>query len=32
MNAKRQALDGLEAFRAEDVLRSLSHAAMEKVQ
>ncbi len=31
MNAKRQALDGLEAFRAEDVLRSLPHTGAEKV-
>jgi len=30
--AKRQALDGLEAFRAEEVLRSLSHADAETVQ
>lgn len=32
MNAKRQALDGLDAYRAEEVLRSLSHADAEKVQ
>jgi hypothetical protein len=32
MNAKRQALDGLDAFRAEEVLRSLPHADTEKVQ
>lgn len=32
MNAKRQALDALDAFRAEDVLRSLPHADAQKVQ
>ena len=32
MNAKRQAVDGLEAFRAEEVLRSLSQPDAETVQ
>jgi integrase len=32
MTAKRQALDGLDAFRADEVLRSLAHADAEKVQ
>ena len=32
MNAKRQALDGLDAFRADEVLRSLPHANAETVQ
>jgi len=32
MNAKRQALDGLDAFRAEDALRSLAQPDAETVQ
>jgi hypothetical protein len=32
MTAKRQALDGLDAFRAEEVLQSLPHADTETVQ
>jgi hypothetical protein len=32
MTAKRQALDGLDAFRADEVLRSLPHANAETVQ
>ncbi len=32
MTAKRKALDGLDAFRAEEVLRSLPHADVETVQ
>jgi integrase len=32
LSAKRQALDGLEGFRADEVLRSLRHANAETVQ